>query len=230
MTTLYSVVDPVVASVLAVSKDGVNAELAAFWSGDEDDPESQPPIRGTAGFPVTPQQISDGKLPLLSCYRRTQVDHETSALYSEDKQVTLQFMYIGPDTNPDHLGSRWPLLNAVWEAILSAVQCTREEYVGATPSDAGVITFVRGSAKKTEQYLRTGSASVPGTLYPAFVGEFDIIVREPTDISGLQDWVDMFGKIYVDGWAEEPADVEFIATNPDSAAANAVEPFDPETN
>lgn len=226
---LYSLLDPVVETTLAMLQEGVNGALADHWDATADEPLR--PICSTANHPVQPQQMSAGGLPLLTCYRFRQRQNEFSSVHANDSRISLQISYTAPDTAIDDMGERWPLLNAVWDQIVKTMCNGSVHYAGPTPFDVGVYEFFINSADKVERYLAPDSRLSPGLIYPSFLGRFDVSYRELPDLSALHPFLCLRAKYYTEGNASEPADLDqLIYTEEGKLFRDAVEPFDEEAN
>jgi hypothetical protein len=229
MSDLYSALDPLVEAFLALSQAGVNDLLASLW--DSSDDRSIAPIVATANHPITPQQLSAGQLPLLSAYRSTEVRTETTMGHINDRVVTLEITYVAPETPPDDMTARWPLLQAVWSALLTSVCNGSDAYVGPSLPDSGLIEIRLETARKLERYLQRESVNAPGVIYPAFVARINVVERPVVDISHLAQFLSLRTKLYTDGLHPEPADVTVDTYTPEGEAVrDAVEPFDEESN
>lgn len=209
-SALDTLQDPLIATLLALSKDAINAEVAL-----EADPTATPEaaVATTAPHPIPIEIIGETAMPILACYRvRTRAARRSLHLY--DHTQTLQWIYVSPSTSREQLPSRWPLLEHVWQALFGAVT------TGAHPAHAGgaqvlaplgLIDLPLPRIIKREFFYDAGDFA-----YPAFVAEMDVVVQDDSalDTSGLWPALSFHIGIYIGDVTEAEADVRVISYTP----------------
>jgi hypothetical protein len=199
--------DPLITTLLALSKDAINADVAL-----EADPAATPEaaVATTAPHPIPIEIIGETAMPILACYRvRSRAARRSLHLY--DHTQTLQWIYVSPSTAREQLPMRWPLLEHVWQALFGAVT------TGAHPAHAdgaqvlaplGVIEMPLPRILKREFFYDAGDYA-----YPAFVAELDVVVQDDSalDTSGLYPALSFQTNIWIGDITALPPDVSVIS-------------------
>lgn len=171
MSYIDVVVDPQAVALAALVKGAVNYDVQnnRRWVMTED------AIIDVYGYPRPLGSIARTRLPSICVYRASESPTEHSTLYT-DNVVLWRFDYILPDTQPDKLGVRWPLLRFVWRSIFRAVQAGGHDAVyngdgilddaGFTAIDVPATLVNYGYDPKGEQ------------TYPYFRGQMRLTHRE----------------------------------------------------
>lgn len=181
--------DPVIAAIATVAKAGVNAALREQLGGDA--------VARAFGYPTPLEILGQADIPALAVYaRREKIERTTGRrLANQDRVVTVWFDYIAPATPLAKLGTRWPLLRAVWWELVQALNTPCAEGLAVLRA-AGVIGVDVDEA--TVDYdVAPGAAQ--GTPWPFFRAVMPITHRNEPDLSALQNLIDMDLRIHLDG-------------------------------
>lgn len=209
-SALDTLEDPLITPLLALAKDAINADVAL-----DVDPAATPEaaVATTAPHPIPIEIIGETAMPILACYRvRTRVSQRTVHLY--DHTQTLQWVYVSPATSREQLPYRWPLLEHVWQALLSAVTSgSSAAHKGGAQvlEPIGVIDLPLPRILKREFFYDNGDYA-----YPAFVAEMDVVVQDDSalDTSHLWPALSFQSDIYLGDVTTDPPDVSVISYTP----------------
>lgn len=199
MTALESLSDPLIAPVLALCKDAINADLADAMEAAGVTPEDA--VRATAPYPFALRIEGAAVLPALHCYRVQSRSTQFSVVHV-DHVSRLQFTYATPGIGREGLDERWPLLDRVWRALLGALKSGSHaaHADGADVlSDAGVVKVDLGTTRKLEVFIEDGNHTFPG-----FIGELDVTWRDGSDVDtgSLYPALSFEAKVFADGVSE----------------------------
>ena len=157
--------DVVVSALQVLIKDNVNAALRDVT--DDDDA-----IVTTAGHPLPLSLLVRDELPALAIYRREM--RMIPRAHKIDKLATFRFDYIAEVTSRDKIDTRWPMLHAVFDAMLDAL-----DGVHVTPPNpnlleqAGVVWVGDREARVVFDFLAGDQYS-----YPSFQAQIPIRYRD----------------------------------------------------
>ena len=173
--------DPVVEACRAVLTRAVNEVLGGSLGDDH------PAIRSTSGYPTPLDGVEGLKLPAMFVYvEKEDPASARHAFHDDDVRLSVVFEYLGPATPIAKLGTRWPLLRAVWRETKIAIDAgllAGEDVF--TP--IGVI-----QARALDASVQYRFATDGENAYPAFAGRFPILWRDPTDVTASLSLLKLF--------------------------------------
>jgi hypothetical protein len=195
---LESLPDRLIDPMLALLKDGVNADVAAIVGALVTPPgDSRAAILNCARRPFALPMEGNGYTPALHCYR---IRHKMRlfTVIHIDHVYTLQFQYVTPACGKDLLDDRWAVLDVVWRSIVEMLKAGKHPaHAGGADvlEAAGVISVDYASALKSEAFF--GDTPSP---FPGFLAQVDVVWRDlpKEDTSGLPDALSFDARIYVD--------------------------------
>lgn len=156
-----------------------NSELSSLF-------ESEPAVQATYGFPFDLMLLSQTKTPAMYVTREREQLMENGLFrgaYS-DKAVDFKLVYVAPETGVNKLGSRWPMLKAVWDCTYKALMSGA--IAGGSSSflceEGGIINY-DNRALPSVSFSYATDADV---AFPIFTATLRLIER-PFDVAGTLD-------------------------------------------
>lgn len=134
-----------------------------------------PAVRVAKGYPLSLGSLQTSELPALHVYVESQRSVARGRGTREDEALTVVIEYMGPQTALAKLGTRWPLLRAVWRAIATALR-TGEVDGADWASPIGLNWHTPGDDVVTFDHATDGELA-----YPHFIARTQIEVRIPDD-------------------------------------------------
>lgn len=216
--TIERLTDPVLSVLLPFLRDAVNADMAALMTANGLPVETA--VETTLPHPVRIDMgISEDQMPVLSAYRYRQA-RKRRTFSKVENVITVQAVYVSPLCAHTQIADRWPLLEAVWSSIMSALSAGYHvaHSAGARVlDDAGMVEFNQDTATKTELFIERGEYA-----FPAFRGEFEVRWAEAAKPSTSVPLASVTAGAVVEGGDPTSPDVSTTIVYP-SAFSN--EPF-----
>jgi hypothetical protein len=151
--------DTVIDSIAEVAESAANTALSAALG--------ESAVVTVRKWPVTAvSQVGANNLPLLAVSRVTDQE-EDQTLYDQIERTTVRIAYIAPATPSDSVEARWPLLRAVFNAVIRALREGVYPQYGDNESAmslGGVSGYVQGSARVVYSLLAGAD-----TMHPSFI-------------------------------------------------------------
>ncbi len=203
----------------------VNAELSAGWA---EPGATFPAIESTIGRPLARQWLGNERLPLLAVYRRSTSFASRGARW--DRSASIGVDVYGPLTSHDRIDERWPMMHAIAESIVSAL----DGKIGEV--DVLDAAGVREVVESSITWSTTIAVSQGSEAYPVLSMRFDVVHRpDGLPISALTDGLPLLGDLCarylsVEKPPEDPIVVEACSSVDGGARATlaASDPFDDE--
>lgn len=190
---LESLSDPLIDPILALLKDGINADVAALVAAvSPAASDTRAAVLTTKRRPFVLPMEGEGVLPALHCYRVRTRSSQFSIVHT-DHTSTLQFTYATPACEVGSLDARWALLDRVWRMIVRMLK--RGKHPAHEDGDdvleaAGVIRTNLAASRKLEVFLGSDAQAFPG-----FIAEVDVTWRDAAE----EDPGELFPALSFDG-------------------------------
>lgn len=211
--------DRVVDALRLVLAERANRELAHVWGEDAAGVE-YPAVARTVGRPIIRAGLSAERLPILSVVRRSvRFDWQGK---QPARRTSFVVEYVAPGGGREHLETRWPILNAVFESIAGALDGTLAGVAVNPLVEAGVFDVVEESIRADFNFY-----DFPSDAFPFFQLQFDIRhtrdgLRQWHEVQAMPDLRELFAR-YIDARPapEQPAVATLTRTGVGEAAALA---------
>lgn len=131
-------------------------------------------VASTKGYPAPLESIEQMRLPCMCIYVPSETNVRTGQRV--DTRCEVAFEYILPATPLPKLDLRWPLLRAVWAAVVKSVRIGKAKGRDVL-TDVGVIDIEHDQASAKYSFASGGEDA-----YPVFVGTLRITQRPVTDM------------------------------------------------
>lgn len=169
---LHDLTDPQIDALRTLLKPAINTALQPATTEEV--------IVEAFGWPISTARVPQLRLPILAIWRQQDQLLEHTVQHDEDERATIRFDYVASATPLELIDHRWPVLRAVWRALLDVLSDTAN---AATLIAAGFVEVDLSTARV--QYLVPGDQQA---VYPSFQGTIQVVHRAPAeDLDALPD-------------------------------------------
>lgn len=197
-----SATDALTAAMAVLCTSNVTSALAPTLGAD------YPAVRESRAWPVAPELLESRGLPIASVYVRRE-SAVRATLRKVDSRADVIVEYFAPVTPMSKLGSRWPLLRAVYAALRDAVLDGGVAALADGLASAGVISVLEDAFTVDYDFATDGEQAIPH-----FVAVFPMITR-PVSAEVTQAFLALHADFNrVDAPADQQPQVEANVTVP----------------